>query len=248
MKKSRKFLIFCLLATAVCGIGYLVFYLGLLGHNEATYEKVQKIAWEDRGEALRPGTVIPIDFEALKEINPDVYAWIHIPGTKVDYPILRSSSDDNYYLKHTIDGTAGYPGALYTEKYNSRTFEDFNTVIYGHNMKDDSMFGGLYEYTDPAYWKDRQEVIIYTPEKKLTYQIFAAVVYDDRHILESYNFEEEKDRQAFLDSLNSLRDMRSNLDDEIQVGPSDRILTLSTCIGAEDHHRYLVEAVLVEEE
>ena len=78
MKKSRKFLIFCLLATAVCGIGYLVFYLGLLGHNEATYEKVQKIAWEDRGEALRPGTVIPIDFEALKEINPDVYAWIHI--------------------------------------------------------------------------------------------------------------------------------------------------------------------------
>ena len=91
-------------------------------------------------------------------------------------------------------------------------------------------------------------MIIYTPEKILTYQIFAAVVYDDRHILLTYDFNETDDRQEFLDSLNSLRDMRSHIDSDVEVGTDDRILTMSTCIGGEDHHRYIVEAVLIDEQ
>ena len=181
-------------------------------------------------------------------MNPDVYAWIEIPGTQVDYPILQSPTDDGYYLNHNLDGSEGYPGSIYTESVNGKEFEDFNTVIYGHNMKDGTMFGDLHEYEDSAFLEENSQVIIYTPEKKLTYQIFAAVVYDDRHIMKSFNFEAEDGRQEFLDSLNTLRDMRSYIDSDVAVTTSDRIITMSTCIGSEDNHRYLVEAVLVNEE
>ena len=94
---------------------------------------------------------------ALSELqaqNSDTVGWIEIPGTKVDYPILQSSTDDSYYLNHNIDGSEGYPGSIYTESYNGKTFEDFNTVIYGHNMKDDTMFGDLHSYEDSAFMKE----------------------------------------------------------------------------------------------
>lgn len=250
-KKVRNLLIVCLALIAVGGIGYVVYYMVSLNQNEDVYQEAREVAKPEPAEepaAEEPETVIPIDFEALWEMNPDVYAWIEIPGTQVDYPILQSPTDDGYYLNHNLDGSEGYPGSIYTESVNGKEFEDFNTVIYGHNMKDGTMFGDLHEYEDSAFLEENSQVIIYTPEKKLTYQIFAAVVYDDRHIMKSFNFEAEDGRQEFLDSLNTLRDMRSYIDSDVAVTTSDRIITMSTCIGSEDNHRYLVEAVLINEE
>lgn len=248
-KKLRSLLILLLALIAVGGIGYVIYYMTSLEKQEDVYEETREAVKEEQPvqQKEEPETEIPIDFESLWGMNLDIYAWIEIPGTKVDYPILQSATDDSYYLNHNIDGSEGYPGSIYTESYNGKTFEDFNTVIYGHNMKDDTMFGDLHSYEDSAFMKEHSKVIIYTPEKILTYQIFAAVVYDDRHILKTYDFSGEEDRQEFLDSLNTLRDMRSNIDSSVEVGPQDRILTLSTCIGGEDHHRYLVEAVLIDE-
>lgn len=248
-KKLRSLLILLLALIAVGGIGYVIYYMTSLEKQEDVYEETRKAVKEEQPvqQEEEPETEIPIDFESLWGMNLDIYAWIEIPGTKVDYPILQSATDDSYYLNHNIDGSEGYPGSIYTESYNGKTFEDFNTVIYGHNMKDDTMFGDLHKYEDSAFMKENSQVIIYTPEKILTYQIFAAVVYDDRHILKTYDFSGAGDRQEFLDSLNTLRDMRSNIDSSVEVGPQDRILTLSTCIGGEDHHRYLVEAVLIDE-
>ena len=248
-KKFRSILILLLTLIAVGGIGYVIYYTVSLEKNEDVYEEAREVAKEEppeEPEETKPE--IPIDFEALWEMNEDVYAWIEIPGTKVDYPVLQSPTDDQYYLDHNLDGSQGYPGSIYTQSYNGKEFEDFNTVIYGHNMKDDSMFGDLHSYEDSDFMKENSKVIIYTPEKILTYQIFAAVVYDDRHILLTYDFNETDDRQEFLDSLNSLRDMRSHIDSDVEVGTDDRILTMSTCIGGEDHHRYIVEAVLIDEQ
>lgn len=70
-------------------------------------------------------------------MNPDVYAWITVPGTEI--PILQQPSDNSYYFMHNMDGSYGYPGCIYTENLNSKDFTDNNTVIYGHNMKNDSM-------------------------------------------------------------------------------------------------------------
>lgn len=72
-------------------------------------------------------------------MNPDVYAWITVPGTEIEYPILQHPSDNSYYFMHNIDGSYGYPGCIYTENLNSKDFADNNTVIYGHDMKNDSM-------------------------------------------------------------------------------------------------------------
>ena len=94
-----------------------------------------------------------VDFEELQKINPDVYAWIQIPGTNINYPILQSVTEaDDYYLNTTIDGKTGYPGSIYTEKYNSTSFTDPVTVIYGHNMKEGTMFADLHKYTDKTFF------------------------------------------------------------------------------------------------
>lgn len=181
-KKLRSLLILLLALIAVGGIGYVIYYMTSLEKQEDVYEETREAVKEEQPvqQEEEPETEIPIDFESLWGMNLDIYAWIEIPGTKVDYPILQSATDDSYYLNHNIDGSEGYPGSIYTESYNGKTFEDFNTVIYGHNMKDDTMFGDLHKYEDSAFMKENSQVIIYTPEKILTYQIFAAVVYDDR--------------------------------------------------------------------
>ena len=86
---------------------------------------------------------IPIDFAVLQEQNPEVYAWIQIQDTNIDYPILQREGDNGYYLNHTIDGEQKTEGSIFTEDYNSKDFEDPNTVIYGHDMKNGSMFQNL---------------------------------------------------------------------------------------------------------
>ena len=93
----------------------------------------------------------PIDFDSLTAQYPDIYAWIRIPGTRVDYPIVQRGRDNGYYLNHTIDGKKKTEGSIYTEDYNSKDFGDANTVIYGHNMKNGSMFKTLHKYKDKQF-------------------------------------------------------------------------------------------------
>lgn len=190
---------------------------------------------------------IPVDFDALQAENPDIYAWITIPGTRIDYPVVQSAADDGYYLNHTVDGKEGLPGSIYTESLNSRDFTDPNTVLYGHNMRDGSMFAGLHSYSSEAFMKENRTVYIYTREHIFTYQIFAAVVYDDRHLLKAYNCEEKEEFQRFLDSLGETRNLGSVIDGSVSVQAADRILSLSTCNG-QDEQRFLVEAVLTDEQ
>ena len=95
--------------------------------------------------------------------------------------------------------------------------------------------------------KEHPNVKIYTPEKELTYRIFAAVVYDDVHILEAYDFSSQEYRRLFLESVYNSRDMRNCIDESVAGDADSKILTLSTCIGGENNKRYIVEAVLVDE-
>lgn len=188
---------------------------------------------------------IPIDFAALQEQNPDVYAWITIPNTNVDYPILQSAEDNSYYLTHTIDYEVATAGAIYTENYNHKDFEDPNTVIYGHNMKNGSMFRTLHNYEDRSFFDENREVLIYTPDAIRHYEIFAAYVYDNRHLLLNFDFEDQEVYQKYLDSIFSMRDMQSFVDTSMDVTAEDRIITLSTCYKGISERRYLVQAVLV---
>jgi len=189
---------------------------------------------------------IPIDFQQLQQENSDIYAWIRIPDTTVDYPILQSETDNDYYLFHTPEGKSGYPGSIYTENYNSKDFQDFNTVIYGHKMRNHTMFADLEYYEDIDYLKQHNMITIYTPDHIRTYQVFAAVTYDNRHIMYSFDFVNKEQRQAYLDSLKAVRNMATCWDDSVNVTTEDKIITLSTCNG-NDKQRFLVEAVLIDE-
>ena len=192
--------------------------------------------------------VIPVKFEELQAVNPDVYAWITVPGTDIDYPILQHASDNTYYLMHNIDGSYGYPGCIYTENMNSKDFTDNNTVIYGHNMKNGSMFAQLHKFEDPDFFKENREVLIYLPDEVLHYTIFAAHIYDDRHLLYSFDFTDPEVYQKYLDSIFSTRDMSANIDKDITVTTDDQIITLVTCIGSQPSNRLLVHAVLTDRE
>ena len=192
--------------------------------------------------------VIPVKFEELQAVNPDVYAWITVPGTDIDYPILQHASDNTYYLMHNIDGSYGYPGCIYTENMNSKDFTDNNTVIYGHNMKNGSMFAQLHKFEDPDFFKENKEVLIYLPDEVLHYTIFAAHIYDDRHLLYSFDFTDPEVYQKYLDSIFSTRDMSANIDKDITVTTDDQIITLVTCIGSQPSNRLLVHAVLTDRE
>lgn len=186
----------------------------------------------------------PVDFDAMWKVNQDVYAWITVPGTVIDYPILQHATDNTYYLNYNIDGSYGYPGCIYTENMNSKEFTDNNTVIYGHNMKNGTMFAGLHKFEDASFFNEHTEVVIYTPEKELNYTIFAAYIYDDRHLLYSFNFAEKEVYANYLTDIQNMRSMNANIREDITVTAEDKIITLVTCMANQPEKRLLVQAVL----
>ncbi|MDD3218034.1 MAG: class B sortase [Lachnospiraceae bacterium] len=266
--KRKAFFWLLILIVAGC-VGYLTYYFVGQKQNEDVYENLKAEVEEPEPEpepaeepepapaeepveepvAETPVPVdIPIDFNTLWQTNPDIYAWIQIPDTNVDYPVAQSATDNVYYLNNTIEGAAGYPGSIYTENYNAKDFSDFDTVVYGHNMRNGSMFGTLQKYRDSSYMAAHPQIIVYTPDYKRTYQIFASVVYSDRHILNTFDFTQEAGRQEYLDSILNGNDMNNIVNRDVTVDINSRILTLSTCITGQPNNRYLVEAVLISEE
>ncbi|GAA6492317.1 hypothetical protein K280104A7_18810 [Candidatus Bariatricus faecipullorum] len=251
----RKVLTVILALVALACAGYLVWYYVVSEQTNASYDEARQIAGGSAESVDRerlnvlPEAENPIDFEALQEVNPDVYAWITIEGTNVDYPIVQRTDDDNYYLDHTWEGVSASQGAIFTQAFNQKNFMDFNTVIYGHQMGagNDSMFHTLDRYLEEGFMEEHPVVMIYTPDHVYTYEVFAAVVYDDRHLMQYYNYVMDSERQKFLDSLYNSRDMRNQYRDGAEVTVDDRIISLSTCIPSEEEHRLLVEAVLVNE-
>lgn len=214
----------------------------------ATVEKVTDASQDSETvtESAEPEEEIPIDFEELWETNPDVYAWIVIPGTDINYPILQHPTDDSYYLNHNIDGSTGRPACIYTESLNSKDFTDNNTVIYGHNMRNGTMFAQLHKFEDKDFFDEHREIIIYLLDKVLHYKIFAVHNYDDRHLLYSFDFSDKAVYKDYLESIFSIDDMNANIDTEMTVTENDKIITLATCVYKKPSLRFHVQAVLVE--
>ena len=267
-KKNNQKLYKVLLAFFV--LGFLV-CIGTLGYR-AIHQKLQQNKYEelsgqnsvtetvetettetaasDKGILEAFGVDVPqkdIDWDALTEENPDIYAWIYIPNTQVDYPVLQHEGDDNYYLDHNLDGSSGYPGCIYSQSYNTKDFTDSNTVLYGHNMKNGSMFGSLHEFEDNEFFNENPYIYIYTPEKTLVYQIFAACEAGDTHLLYAYDFDTESGFDRFVSDINSVRDMRSHVRSGLGVVYGRKLVTLSTCIKGEPESRWIVAGVLLNE-
>lgn len=251
MKKRKIIALICLGLGLACGAIGIYKYIEEKNAGKE-YEKLQQeVVKEEPKPVEEPepeseSTVeIPIDFAALQQQNPDVYAWIQVPGTEVDYPILQSSNDNTYYLNHTIDEEEKKEGAIFTENYNTKTFEDPNTVIYGHDMKNGSMFQSIHKYMDRSFFDNNRDIVIYMPDQILRYKIFAAYLTDNKHLLMNYNFWSKDEYQQYLNSIFSMRDMNAFIDTSTEVTTEDKIITLSTCYAGISTQRYLVQAVLV---
>lgn len=249
MKNHRKIAIWVLTGIAVVCTCVVIGYYWKEHKNQEVYTKIQEEVVKEKPEEepAKEEFEIPIDFAALQQINPDIYAWIQIDGTNIQYPIVQSPDDDSYYLMRTVERQDGYPGSIYTELCNKKDFSDFNTLVYGHDMADGSMFQNLHNYSDEAYMDEHPYVVIYTPTQKLTYQIFASVVYDDRHIMNTFDFRFDSERQRFLDSIYEARNMSNVVKEDVSVGTDSRILTMSTCMTGQDDKRLIVGAVLIDE-
>lgn len=256
---------FFIVLIALLAIGVLLFsykqasddYYQLAQESRKEATAAQAVVTEDTtvpiGEAAEetlppvPLVEIPINFDYLKEQNEDIIGWIMVDGTVIDYPILYDTSYNFYYLKHNYNGTATGYGSIVVLGDNADDFTDFNTVIYGHNMVDGKMFTQLHKFRkDRSFFDEHGQIVIYTADRKLTYQVFAAYRTDNLNIIVNNDFSTEELREAYIERIYAHTDS-AFFKPEYPVTASDRIITLSTCIGNPDY-RYVVQGVLVSDE
>ncbi len=201
-------------------------------NSEAAEETVPEVTAENN-----------VDFESLQDLNKDIYAWIEIPDTSVSYPILQHPKDDSYYLTRSYDRSASYYGAVFSQaKYNTTDFTDNVTVLYGHTMRDGTMFAGLSDYMNREYFDAHKYFYIYMPESTLRYEIFAAVPFDNRNILYTWNCSQKNEYWNFLQLIINIRSMDSVVDTDCTLSMYDKIVVLSSCYPGDSSRRFLVVA------
>ena len=254
-KNTNKIIYYVIMAVLIAVIAYIGFVLVehffLDGNPSSANDAFKTPSTEQTVETELPAN--PIDFKTLQEKYPDACAWIQVDGIpEIDYPIFMSQPevDDNFYLDHNRDGEEDRYGEVYIQKLNYKNFSDPNTLIYGHNMSNGDMFGKLYDgngkqFDNQEFFDAHRTIYIYTPGHILKYEIISAFVYDNRHILNSFNFEIEQEREEFFNECVD----PSSLTKKVVEGASlnymeDKIITLSTCTG-NDATRYLVVGKLI---
>lgn len=184
-----------------------------------------------------------LDLDRLRQINPDIYAWLDLPGTGISFPLLQSAEDEAFYLTHNEAKEADDGGCIYTEYFSRKDFSDPNTVIYGRNTA--GRFAGLHRFQDRDFFDSHRALDIYLEDRVMSYRIFAAYNYDDRHLIKIYDFWDKDIFSSYLETIFSQRAMDACVDDSAEVTADDRIVTLSTGVSGQDDRRYLVQAVLV---
>ena len=213
-------------------------------------DESEEVADARNTEAAEEAPDKGIDWDKLHETNADIYAWIYVPGTSVDYPVLQHPTDNEFYLMHNLDKSYGYPGVIYTEDYNSKDFTDPNTVLYGHNMDNTTMFSTLHKFSDPQMFETPHYIYIYTEDgRTLVYEIFAAYEYPSIHLLINFDVKNEYIYEQYLRNIGNM-DLTStgvaNIRHDITPTINDRIITLSTCTTDHDaNERFLVVGVLL---
>ncbi len=187
--------------------------------------------------------LLELNLDALRQTNEDVLGWIYIPDTPIDYPLMRVK-DNNEYLRRAWDGSANNAGCIFLECRNSRDFSDFNTLIYGHALRNGKMFRSLLNYREQEYRDSHPYVYIVTDEWVRRYEVFSA--YEADVVSDTYRlvFEHDARKQSALDEWME----QSVLERELVPTVEDSILTLSTCTGTGTYEtRWVVQAVLTGE-
>ena len=216
----------------------------------------------DTENRVEPDPIVePEGMEATFAKYKDVYAWIDIPefktalGTSTDlsYPVAQHPSDRSFYLNRDLDGNNSKTGTLFTEAVvegktiNGKDLNDPVTVIYGHNMANRTMFGGLQTFLSKMDFSQQHLVYMYQKDRRVTYQIVGGVQYDLSHIIYYHDFSNEEVFNSFFDQLWKETDGTTNLDRANKPVAGDKVLILSVCKNGDDNHRYLVVCKMIED-
>lgn len=191
------------------------------------------------------------DFNQLREKYPDIIAWLEVPNTNVNLAVVQHPSDDYYYLSHAPTGQQDMFGAAYIELCNKNDFSDPVTLIYGHNMLDDSMFATLHSFEDTQFFQENEYFYIYTPGHKYTYTIISAYTYDNRHIINTNKGFQNKDTlMKYYETVKNPSGFLKNVRNGVSLSEDDKIVQLSTCMSdiKLSNQRYLVTGVLTEDQ
>lgn len=183
---------------------------------------------------------IEVDWDSLKAINEDICGWVYVEGVDISYPVVHGS-DDDYYLHRTFEKKDNFAGSIFVEYKNNDTFQDPNTIVYGHNMKNGSMFGSLKQIESDETWKEHPWFWILTPDGNYRYRMFSirkAAVSDETYTLFMGT------GQQFADWCSEMADASDVALTKPDFSLDSRVVTLSTCTTDSDH-RFVVQGVAV---
>lgn len=191
-------------------------------------------------EPPSPEPPIQVDFESLKEANPDIIGWIYCEDTVINYPVLQGESN-NTYLRHLYDGTYNTAGSIFVECTNQRDFADANTIIYGHHMHNGSMFACLDSYKDQDYYEAHPVMWLLTPEQNYKIVLFSS--YTTSSDSDTYTIFSEPGED--LDTYISECLAKSDFTADVSLENVEKFVVLSTCAYDFDNARYVVHGALV---
>lgn len=181
--------------------------------------------------------------------NSDMAAWLQIADTKIDYPVMWTPEDEEYYLRRGFDGSANRNGCLILDTDSSLDPLTTNLIIHGHNMKSGAMFGTLMNYEDEDYWQEHKTIALYTKECLRNYEVIAVfrtqVYKKTDQVFKFYKFFQADTTEEFDDFYQNIMAL-SLYDTGVTAEFGDRFLTLSTCAYHVENGRFVVVAKEVE--
>jgi sortase B len=205
--------------------------------------KNQEDNTDGQGEENAEPEPFVLDFTELTSLNSDIMGWLVVDGTNINYPVLFSNDDRDFYLTHNYLGEYDPQGAVYIENFNHKDMSDFDTIVYGHSMLNGNMFGTLHSFSNWDFFQNYGTVTFYTPSATYHYQVFETATIGDKHILtylDNSSTESINDYLALISGYES-----AFIKPGYNVTADNRILTLSTCT-TDDTQRLVVFAVLVD--
>ena len=213
--------------------------------GDKEYQKIQDLVINTEKKDDTKEEAFSVDFEKLLEMNSDVVGWIRFDEpSEINYPVVQGR-DNEEYLKRTFEANTNKLGTLFVDVNNPGDFSGRNTFIYGHNMKNGSMFAQLLKYKDDSFYKEHPYFYIYTPDGKVrTYEIFSAGVVKDTSDSYIMDYADDAAFQTYIDYIKQ----QSAYPTSAEVTTASKIVSLSTCTNVRDDERFLVHGVMIKEE
>lgn len=185
-------------------------------------------------------SILEVNFDNLKNINPDTVGWIKVDGTKINYPFVHTT-DNDYYLKHSFDKTSNKKGWVFLDYRNDINNLSKNNILYAHGLVTNEMFGSMRKTLKSSWYKnkDNQIITIATPNGNLKWQVFSIYTIEPESYYITTNFNGDEKFKEFITTIKS----RSVYDFGVEVTTNDKILTLSSCYDNEK--RMVLHAKLI---